>query len=41
VATLAYHKNRQENVPMTSQEVEQNVRIVKEINSTLRSILKL
>jgi len=41
VATLAYHKNTQENIPMTSQDVEQNARIVKEINSTLRSILKL
>eukprot|EP01118_Nematostelium_gracile_P014770 TRINITY_DN5831_c0_g1_i1.p1 TRINITY_DN5831_c0_g1~~TRINITY_DN5831_c0_g1_i1.p1 ORF type:complete len:149 (-),score=36.90 TRINITY_DN5831_c0_g1_i1:36-482(-) len=41
LATLDYHSKRQKLVPMNAQEVEQNARMVRELNSTIKTILRL
>eukprot|EP01095_Lingulamoeba_sp_RSL-Kostka_P018188 TRINITY_DN9867_c0_g2_i1.p1 TRINITY_DN9867_c0_g2~~TRINITY_DN9867_c0_g2_i1.p1 ORF type:complete len:662 (-),score=236.78 TRINITY_DN9867_c0_g2_i1:213-2198(-) len=41
VSTLAYHKQIQDEMPMSVKEVEQNTRIVGELTSTLKTIFKV
>jgi hypothetical protein len=39
--TLAFHLDRQENVPMSEREVEQNSRIMMELTTTLKMLYKV
>jgi len=41
LVTLDYHTKRQITVPMTTQDIERNARIVRELNSTIKTILRL
>lgn len=41
IKTFAYHKKKQETIPMSAQQVDQTTRIVNELSSTLKTILRL
>jgi len=41
VKTFAYHRRKQETVPMSQEQVDQTARIVNELSSTLKTILRL
>ena len=41
IATLAYHKQRRERIPMPPAEAEQTARIIRELNATLKTIIRL